>query len=384
MKFLNILKKILVLISIYLVFDIVFFYFLPEDLKSSLYNNRAHRIKSFYYHHDLRPMASFYDHWGYEKYKIHTNDLGFKDNSQRKVTFKKRNILFIGDSFTEGVGLIYKDTYVGILESKLKNKYKDIEILNAGVQSYSTSIYLSKIYYLLNTKKLPITDIVIMVSTGDIFDDTFKYLDVDQNYILDHVDHKNKIIISLINFYKANTLIYQFITRITPPKVIPEIIKSFFDKKKNESNYDNREKELMKISNEDISKMNFLDHQDYNYFFSNNEFEKWGKKGINKSIENLRKIAKIAEEKKIKVNILYLFEPTLVLKKPNDQTINYLLTSFKSLENENLKFFVISDFYDEYENKYESYKNLFFINDIHLNKRGNKLVAEEILRKVNF
>ena len=384
MKFLNILKKFLVLISIYLVFDIIFFYFLPEDLKSSLYNNRAHRIKSFYYHHDLRPMASFYDHWGYEKYKIHTNDLGFKDNSQKKVTFKKRNILFIGDSFTEGVGLIYKDTYVGILESKLKNKYKDIEILNAGVQSYSTSIYLSKIYYLLNTKKLPITDIVIMVSTGDIFDDTFKYLDVDQNYILDHVDHKNKIIISLINFYKANTLIYQFITRITPPKVIPEIIKSFFDKKKNESNYDNREKELMKISNEDISKMNFLDHQDYNYFFSDDEFKKWGKKGINKSIENLRKIAKITKEKKIKLNILYLFEPTLILKKPNDQTINYLLTSFKSLENENLKFFVISDFYDEYENKYESYKNLFFINDIHLNKKGNKLVADEILRKVNF
>ena len=384
MKFLNILKKFLVLISIYLVFDIIFFYFLPEDLKSSLYNNRAHRIKSFYYHHDLRPMASFYDHWGYEKYKIHTNDLGFKDNSQRKVTFKKRNILFIGDSFTEGVGLIYKDTYVGILESKLKNKYKDIEILNAGVQSYSTSIYLSKIYYLLNTKKLPITDIVIMVSTGDIFDDTFKYLDVDQNYILDHVDHKNKVIINLINFYKANTLIYQFITRITPPKVIPEIIKSFFDKKKNESNYDIKEKELMKISNEDISKMHFLDHQDYNYFFSDDEFKKWGKKGINKSIENLWKIAKITKEKKIKLNILYLFEPTLILKKPNDQTINYLLTSFKSLENENLKFFVISDFYDEYENKYESYKNLFFINDIHLNKKGNKLVADEILRKVNF
>ncbi len=384
MKFLNILKKVLVFISIYLVFDIVFFYLLPEDFKSSLYNNRAHRIKSFYYHHDLRPMSSFYDHWGYEKYKIYTNDLGFKDNSQRKVTFKNRNILFIGDSFTEGVGLIYKDTYVGILESKLKSKYKDIEILNAGVQSYSPSIYLSKIYYLLNIKKIPITDIVIMVSTGDIFDDTFKYLNVDQNYILDHVDHKNKIIINLINFYKSNTLIYQFISRITPPKVIPEIIRSFFNKKKNDSNYENRKKEMMKISNEEISKMYFLDLQDYNYFFSDSEFIKWGKEGINKSIKNLRKIAEITKEKKIKLNILYLFEPTIILKKPNDQTVNYLLKSFKDLENENLKFFVISDFYNEYENKYESYKNLFFINDIHLNKKGNKLVADEILKKIKF
>ncbi len=162
MKILYILRKILIFVSIYLIIDVIFFNLLPKDLKSSLYNNRAHRIKSFYYHHDLRPMASFYDHWGYERYKIYTNELGFKDKSNRKIKFKKRNILFIGDSFTEGVGLKYEDTYVGIIENKLKKKYKDIEILNAGVQSYSTSIYLSKIYYLLNKRKLPITDIVVM------------------------------------------------------------------------------------------------------------------------------------------------------------------------------------------------------------------------------
>ena len=30
-------------------------------------------------------MASFYDHWGYEKYQIFTNNLGFKDKSNRKI-----------------------------------------------------------------------------------------------------------------------------------------------------------------------------------------------------------------------------------------------------------------------------------------------------------
>ena len=62
MNFLLIIKKCFVILSIYLAFDIIFFYFIPIDLKSKLYNNRAHRIKSFYYHHDLRPMASFHDH----------------------------------------------------------------------------------------------------------------------------------------------------------------------------------------------------------------------------------------------------------------------------------------------------------------------------------
>ena len=97
-------------------------------------------------------MASFYDVWGYEKYKIFTNNLGFKDISNRQVEFKNKNILFIGDSFTEGVGIEYKDTYVGIIDRKLKERNKNIEVLNAGVQSYSTSIYLSKIYHLIERK----------------------------------------------------------------------------------------------------------------------------------------------------------------------------------------------------------------------------------------
>ena len=383
MKFLLFLKKFVIVLSIYLSLDIIFFYFLPKDLKSKLYNNRAHRIKSFYYHHDLRPMASFYDHWGYEKYQIFTNNLGFKDKNNRKINFKNRNLLFIGDSFTEGVGIKYEDTFVGLIESKLKEKNDNIEILNAGVQSYSTSIYLSKIHYLLNIKKLPITDIVVVVSGGDIFDDAYKYLDVDENFILDHVDHKNKIVISLINFFKSNTLIYQVISRITPPKVIPGLIKSLFIKKTS-LNYDEKENKLLKISNDEISKMSFLYLQDYNYLFSKDEFDKWGKKAIDKSINNLKELSKITEKKNINLNILYLYEPTIILREPDIAVLTYIKDSFKSLETNSVSFFELNDYFKGYKDKYEVYKNLFFINDIHLNKKGNKLVFEEILKKINF
>ena len=383
MNFLLFLKKLVIVLSIYLSLDIIFFYFLPIDLKSKLYNNRAHRIKSFYYHHDLRPMASFYDHWGYEKYQIFTNNLGFKDKNNRKINFKNRNLLFIGDSFTEGVGIKYEDTFVGLIESKLKEKNDNIEILNAGVQSYSTSIYLSKIHYLLNIKKLPITDIVVVVSGGDIFDDAYKYLDVDENFILNHVDHKNKIVINLINFFKSNTLIYQVISRITPPKVIPGLIKSLFIKKTS-LNYSEKENELLKISNDEISKMSFLYLQDYNYLFSKDEFDNWGKNAINKSINNLKELSKIAEKKNINLNILYLYEPAIILREPDIAVLTYIKDSFKSLETNRVSFFELNDYFKGYKDKYEVYKNLFFINDIHLNKKGNKQVFEEILKKINL
>tara|TARA_A100001011_G_scaffold82611_1_gene86119 strand:+ start:713 stop:1702 length:990 start_codon:yes stop_codon:yes gene_type:complete len=329
-------------------------------------------------------MASFHDQWGYEKYKIFTNNFGFKDKSNREVKFKKRNILFIGDSFTEGVGIKYEDTFVGIIDNKLKKIYNNVEVLNAGVQSYSTSIYLSKIHYLLKIKKLPITDIVIVVSGGDIFDDAFKYLEVDEDYILNHVDHKNKIMIKLINFIKSNTIIYQIISRITPPKVIPSLVKSLFEKQDDIKSYEMKEKELKKISNEDILKMNFLNHKDYSYLFSNKEFDDWGKKSIDSSIENLKKITELTNKNNINLNILYIYEPIIILRDPNKQMFSYLINSFKSLENHNANFFALSDFYKQYDNKFDAYKSLFFINDIHLNKQGNSLVANEIIAKLKL
>ena len=376
-------KKTIVFFIIYICIDILFFSLLPKNLKSEIYNNRAHRIKSYYYHHDLRPMASFYDSWGYERYKIFTNNLGFKDSSNREVQFKNRNILFIGDSFTEGVGLKYEDTYVGIIDKELRSKNIDLEVLNAGVQSYSTSIYLSKIYHLLNRKKLPISDIVIMVSGGDIFDDSYKYLEIDDNFVLNHEDRKTKFMINLINFYKSNTLTYQFISRVTPPKVIPTIIKQFFDDKDN-LEYDKEEAERLKIKNDEIDNLSFFEIKDYSYFFSEKEFNIWGKKGIDYSINNLKKISEICKEKNINLNILYLYEAILVLKSPNEKITKYLINKFKELEDENTNIEFINDYHKSFENQYEAYKQLFFIKDIHFNKKGNQYIAKEILNKLNF
>jgi lysophospholipase L1-like esterase len=383
-KFFNFFKKFISVIIIFFVFDVVFFYFLPEDIKSNLYNNRAHRIKSFYYHHDLRPMSSFYDQWGYERYKIYTNNLGFKDKSNRIVEFKSRNILFIGDSFTEGVGIKYEDTYVGLVEKYLKKDNKDIEVLNAGVQTYSTSIYLSKIYHILERKKLPITDIVVMISGGDIFDDHSKYLDLNDDFILNHIDQKNKYLINIINFYKSNTLTYQLITRITPPKVIPGLIKSFFNKKELENNYTEREKKLFLITDNEIDKMGFLNRKDYAYLYSSKAFNDWGKDAINYSLENLKKIAEISKEKNINLNIFYLYEPVLLLKEPNKKLFNFLIDSLYELKNKKVKVNFIKDMYEEYDNGYDAYRNLFFINDLHWNKKGNMQVAKEIMSKIDF
>ena len=109
-----------------------------------------------------------------------------------------------------------------------------------------------------------------------------------------------------------------------------------------------------------------------------------GKTAILKSINFLKRTIEITSKKNIKVTILYAKEPNLILKKPNQKVLNFILTEFKKLEQNNVNFYYINKYDSKYEDKFEKYKNLFYINDNHWNKKGNKLVSEEIFEKISF
>lgn len=73
------------------------------------------RIYHPYLHHGLAPMSESEARWGKAVYDIRVNSLGMKDSAARRVPAKasRHRIVFLGDSFTEGIGLDYKDTFVG-------------------------------------------------------------------------------------------------------------------------------------------------------------------------------------------------------------------------------------------------------------------------------
>ena len=88
------------------------------------------------YHHGFAPKRVTHDGWGPLSYTLVTNSLGFKDRTPRDVPLQStgRRLMFIGDSFTEGVGFPYEQTWVGLVDTTLARQ--DIEVLNAGVSSY--------------------------------------------------------------------------------------------------------------------------------------------------------------------------------------------------------------------------------------------------------
>ena len=81
--------------------------------------------------------------------------------------------MLIGDSSTEGVSLEFSETYAGLIAAELESN--GIDVLNAGVSSYSPSIYFTKVRYLLEQVGLEFTEVVVFIDISDIQDEALYY-----------------------------------------------------------------------------------------------------------------------------------------------------------------------------------------------------------------
>jgi lysophospholipase L1-like esterase len=136
-------------------------------------SERLYRTRSREYHHGLKPSTALDDaRWGPGFYKVRTNSLGFRDREVREVplTTDRWRILFIGDSFTEGVGVDYEKTFPALVEDALRAKDPRVEVLNAAVASYWPAAYFAKIRYFLE-KGLVLNEVVVCIDVSDADDE---------------------------------------------------------------------------------------------------------------------------------------------------------------------------------------------------------------------
>lgn len=128
---------------------------------------RQYRKKHALYHHTLRGNFSGLAIWGTRRYKLCTNEVGFKQSCSSPKGYKKvYDIGFIGDSFTEGVGYRYEDTFVGQIAAAKPH----LSIANLAVVGYSPSIYLTKIRHLLS-QNIRFREVVVFVDISDVQDE---------------------------------------------------------------------------------------------------------------------------------------------------------------------------------------------------------------------
>jgi lysophospholipase L1-like esterase len=68
----------------------------------------------------------------------HTNALGLRGHEVAAKTPGELRVLAIGDSFTYGHGVQDDEAYPAVLETLLRARGRDVEVVNAGVPGYST------------------------------------------------------------------------------------------------------------------------------------------------------------------------------------------------------------------------------------------------------
>lgn len=135
------------------------------------------RIQNARYHHGLKNSYEGPAYWGPFTYWVCTNASAMKSDCRDKNSAEKNfDIAFMGDSFTEGVGVKYEDSFVGMVAKA----HPELKVANLGVVSYAPTIYLRKLEDYLN-RGYTFKKVIIFVDISDTMDEALYFEDVDGN-----------------------------------------------------------------------------------------------------------------------------------------------------------------------------------------------------------
>ncbi len=127
-------------------------------------------------HHAFRPNCESTERWGGHSYEVFTNNLGLRDEKITRVplTDPRPRVLFLGDSYTEALGVDWRNSYVG----RIASRFPQYDFLNGGVESYSPSNYLNVTRQLL-AAGVEFDEVIVFVDISDTQDEAAYYRDLD-------------------------------------------------------------------------------------------------------------------------------------------------------------------------------------------------------------
>ena len=303
--------------------------------------------------------------YGNIRYKLCSDKNGFRTFCNNTLNKRKNyEIVLIGDSFTEGVGLRYEDTFAGIFTKKIgENK-----VANLGVSSYSPSIYYLKLKDLIN-KNYKFKEVIIFVDHSDLVDELLCY-EFSEDQVKRRKNYNSCINAGVVN--------------------IDEKIKGFF------RNYMRLTFEFYIISKNFLIKKDILEKKPtslqlnsprstwtYRYdkkIYDNIELNE-AKKIL---IEKMNLTHKLLKKNGIQLSLaVYPWPDTLYFDKAKNTHSKmweeFCLQKCKKFFNLNQIFFEKLKF----SNKNKVITDYFIEGDFHFNKKGSEIVAKELLKQFN-
>ena len=359
------MKKIINIIFITLIFYLIsdlFFgnYIYKKILRKNYFDiDTGMGEKNPIFHHSLKKnYRTNSAGWGKKRFSFCTDNHGFRNDCNSSSKLKKFDIGIIGDSFTEGFGMNFDETYVGLIKNNLKHK----KIANLAVSSYSPSIYYSKINFLLN-EGYEFKEIIVFLDLSDLQDDVVRY--ELNNTIIQNKLNNDWTPINYSNYEKF----LQFISRKF--KVTNYLIINLNDYLISKNMIQK------KIPNWVLTTPRSNWTYDYNKkWYSNNDLET-SLKIITKNMELLSILLK---KNDIELSIaVYPWPSTIIF----DNEKNLQIQVWKKFcEDKCKKFYNLMDPFfilKKNQDPKEIYFKYFIDGDVHFNNKGNKIIADNFL-----
>jgi len=335
------------------------------------------RVSSKIYHHGILPNIEKNEKWGGQLIKkIITNSIGFIDKENRQILKEnpqKKRILLIGDSFIEGSGLDYSDTFAGLLDKHLGEKY---EILNSAVGSYSPSIYFKKTEHYIN-QGYTFDQAIIFLDVSDIFDELFIKFD-EQGNILTFEETKKrgylkKSFYMLGRFLRDNTITFRFLNIISDKT---EISKNYIKLKFKTAKYLN--KDFFDTKRNDVMFYR-MTHVDRGYWTFNNQKFLEVQNGLAQAEKYLKMLFKLLKENDISSTLVVYPWPAQI-----HYGDNYHEKHWKDFSKQlDIKFISLYESFKSDDSK-NFIMNNFLYGDVHWNQNGTNLVFDTIIKNINF
>lgn len=312
-----------------------------------------------FYHHDLPKNYVGPRDWGGEVYELTTNSLGFKDQSVRNVSriSDSRRVLFIGDSFTEGVGFPFGQTFSGLFASRVASQ--GVEVLNAGVTSYSPKLYYLKTKYLLKNVHLDFDELIVFLDISDIQDEiAYEPFVPSEHFGVS----KFFLIYKLRSFLKQNSITYYYYW-----------IKRYGDSGRLKGSL-GRDEDFL-INDQEMADQWYIETS----LWTLNErvYEKWGKQGVESARVYLDRLHSLCQEHQIQMTLVVYPWPRQIFAKDLDSLQVSIWRQF--CRERKIPFLDLFPVFINQIPAEKIIKDYFIEGDVHWNRNGHKLVAETFL-----
>jgi hypothetical protein len=334
---------------------VILFAILDAGLAPIVVEHEPHS-PNIYYHHGLRPNLSMMMRWGRAKYQLFTDDLGLRDQTPRQVPREDahRRILFLGDSFVEGLGVPYEKTFVGIVGDCL---------------SHSPRLYLLHLQDLVDRLGMHFDEVVVFIDISDVGDELV-YEDFTPGKVTALL-----VMRKLLYFFREHSLLGYDIYR--HPRLVRSSIAAIASWMGAHSRQESRPATFPESPTGSAQSIGFdrakpdsLDpYRPRDAWVNNDEaFQAWGRHGLRLARENLYRLVEYAEGKGMSISFAVYPWPRSVHAPGRARDVWRTMAAEEN--------WMLVDLHEDFDAIADAATRFFIRGDIHWNAEGHQFVAE--------